>query len=71
MSEMTEIILRLLWRFYPIAWLTTAIVRGLSCITPGWRMRRACSSLAVSQKTAPMSAAGLPWPRSGSTSSSS
>jgi hypothetical protein len=33
MSEFTQIILRLLWRFYPIAWLTTAIVRGLSCIT--------------------------------------
>jgi hypothetical protein len=35
MSEFTEIIMRLLWRFYPIAWLTTAIVRGLSTIT-GW-----------------------------------
>jgi hypothetical protein len=33
MSEVTTIILRLLWRFYPIAWLTTAIVRGLSTIT--------------------------------------
>jgi hypothetical protein len=33
MSELTQIILRLLWRFYPIAWLTTAIVRGLSTIT--------------------------------------
>jgi hypothetical protein len=33
MSELTEIILRLLWRFYPIAWLTTIIVRALSRIT--------------------------------------
>ena len=33
MNEMTEIILKLLWRFYPIAWLTTAIVRGLSTLT--------------------------------------
>jgi hypothetical protein len=33
MSEMTDIILRLLWRFYPIAWLTTIIVRALSRIT--------------------------------------
>ena len=32
MSEMTDIILRLLWRFYPIAWLTTIIVRALSRI---------------------------------------
>ena len=32
MSDMTEIILRLLWRFYPIAWLSAVIVRGLSAI---------------------------------------
>jgi hypothetical protein len=32
-SEFTKIILRLLWRFYPTAWLTAAIVRGLSTIT--------------------------------------
>ena len=33
MSEATRIILNLLWRFYPIAWLTTAIVRALARIT--------------------------------------
>jgi hypothetical protein len=33
MSEFTEIILKLLWRFYPIAWLTTTIVRALARIT--------------------------------------
>ena len=33
MSEVTDIILKLLWRLYPIAWLTTAIVRGLSTLT--------------------------------------
>jgi len=33
MSEATQIILNLLWRFYPIAWLTTTIVRALARIT--------------------------------------
>jgi len=33
MNEITEIILKLLWRFYPIAWLTTTIVRALARIT--------------------------------------
>jgi hypothetical protein len=33
MSEATRIILNLLWRFYPIAWLTTVIVRALARIT--------------------------------------
>jgi hypothetical protein len=32
-SEATQIILNLLWRFYPIAWLTTTIVRALTRIT--------------------------------------
>jgi hypothetical protein len=33
MCELTEIILSVLWRFYPVAWLTTVIVRCLSRIT--------------------------------------
>jgi hypothetical protein len=33
MSEATRIILNLLWRFCPIAWLTTTIVRALARIT--------------------------------------
>jgi hypothetical protein len=33
MSEATQVILNLLWRFYPIAWLTTVIVRALARIT--------------------------------------
>jgi hypothetical protein len=33
MSEATRIILNLLWRFYPIAWLTSTIVRALARIT--------------------------------------
>ena len=41
MSEFTEIILNVLWRFYPIAWLTTAIVRCLARITT-WLEDEAC-----------------------------
>ena len=33
MNEITQIILKLLWRFYPTAWLTTTIVRALARIT--------------------------------------
>jgi hypothetical protein len=50
-SEMTEIILRLLWRFYPIAWLTTAIVRGLSAVASWLEEEETYLELASSQET--------------------